>query len=244
MLSRLCELEAEIAKSLTLSHEVAHARLTWWQEECERLAAGSPRHPLTQGLAAQLPAPTNLTGLIDTAVWDLAGATFETRREVTAYCERWAAALMEPAAHEALGHPPGMRWRALGAAVREIELLAHVHPEAQAGRLRLPLDELARAHVAPEALNAASCPPAAVELLCARHEALRRSLETAVEVPPSEQPALRGLLVWVQLAWRLSREAQRALPAWLARDAGGGWAYGWAAWRAARAAQRGAYRLQ
>jgi len=247
VLSRLCELEAEIRKSLTLPHEVAHARLAWWQEECERLAAGAPRHPLTQALvAAQLPTPLakNCAGLVDTAVWDLAQATFETQRDVTAYCERWAAAVVEPAARQAA--PQAASWRTLGAVLREIELLAFVHREAQLGRLRLPLDELARAHLAPEELSAATCPAAAMGVLCARHEALRHALEAAVPevVPGGEQPAVRGLLVWVQLAWRLSRQAQRALPVWLAPQSAGGWAYGWAAWRAARAAQRGAYRLQ
>jgi phytoene synthase len=252
VVSGLCQIEAEIGRSLTLSHEVAHTRLQWWGEECERTARGEPRHPLTRALAGELPPPllACLPGLADTAVWDLARATFETRRETSAYCERWAAALIEPAALHAqrstqVSADAKPRWRALGAALREIELLAHVRDEARAGRLRLPLDELERAGVVPEALTADACPPAVAALLAARHETLRRTLEAAVlDVTPALQPTVRGLLVWTQLAWRLSRQAQLALPHPLPRAAPGGLTAAWAAWRAARAAQRGAYRLQ
>jgi 15-cis-phytoene synthase len=244
-------MEAEIYRSLTLSHEVSHARLAWWGEECERAAAGEPRHPLTQALARELPPPllAALPGLTDTATWDLARATFETRREMTGYCERWAAALIEPAARHAessarLAAGATPRWLALGAALREIELLAQLPAEARAGRLRLPLDELERAGVAPETLSDIPCAPPLAALLAGRHEALRRTLEAGVlDVAPALQPATRGLLVWTQLAWRLSRRAQLALPGSLPQTRPG-FAPAWAAWRAARAATRGAYRLQ
>jgi phytoene synthase len=250
VLEGLCQLEAEIRQTTQLAHEVAHVRLAWWREECERTAAGNPVHPLTRALLTHLRPHelAELGGLADAAVWDLAAATFETRREVTAYCERWAAALIEPAAVQAQGGaapPVSPRWRTLGAALREIELIAYLPQEARLGRLRLPLDELARAGVAPEQLTTAPCPPALATLIAVRHEALRRSLEASVlDVAPELQPASRGLLVWAQLAWRLSRQAQLALPGWLATGKAGGLSAGWAAWRAARAAQRGAYRLQ
>ena len=89
VLAKLCEIESEIAGSLRpgIDHHVAHARLQWWQEECERCAQGRPVHPLTRELvkaygapAAGQPSPlAGLSGFVDTAVWDLAGATFETR---------------------------------------------------------------------------------------------------------------------------------------------------------------------
>lgn len=245
MLTGLCELEAEIRKSLSQPHEVAHARLTWWHEECQRLASGAPRHPLTQAMAKALSAPCtqDIAGLVDTAIWDLANATFETRREVRAYCERWAAALIVPAAASAALQADAPKWLALGAALREIELLAYAHAESRSGRLRLPLDELSRAGATPEDLSAPTCPPAAARVLGARHEALRASLAAGV-ADLAGQPAVRGLLVWVQLAFRLSRQAQRALPGWLPPGAASGWGCAWAAWRAARAAERGTLRLQ
>ena len=99
--AKLCEIESEIAGSLRpgIDHHVAHARLQWWREECERSAQGRPVHPLTRELVKAygvLPAGDSprlsreYRGFVDTAVWDLAGATFETRKELTAYCDRWA----------------------------------------------------------------------------------------------------------------------------------------------------------
>ena len=94
--AKLCEIESEIAGSLRpgIDHHVAHARLQWWREECERCAQGRPVHPLTRELVkaygavpGEQPSPlAGISGFVDTAVWDLAGATFETRKELTAYC--------------------------------------------------------------------------------------------------------------------------------------------------------------
>jgi phytoene/squalene synthetase len=108
VLAALCEIESEIAGSLRagIDHQVAHARLQWWQEECERAVEGRPVHPLTRALvnacdlaATGQPSPlAGISGFVGTAVWDLAGATFETRKELTAYCERWGAAMFETAA--------------------------------------------------------------------------------------------------------------------------------------------------
>lgn len=251
LLSTLCEIEAEIRQSLAVSHEVAHTRLEWWREECERTVSGAAAHPLTRKLLELSPREPleDLAGLVDTTVWDLAGATFETRREVNAYCTRWAAALVEPVAMQAqagsgLAPAAPPRWRALGAALREIELLTQLPQEARQGRLRLPLDELARAGVPTEQLSAEVCSPALATLLTTRHETLRRTLEAAVlDIAPGLQPHTRGLLVWVQLMWRCSRQAQLALPR-MQPPPGGGVGMAWAAWRAARTAQRQAYRLE
>ena len=146
----LCGIESEIAESLRpgLDHHIAHTRLQWWREECERCAQGHPLHPLTRELVSACASGASplagLSGLVDAAVWDLAAVTFETRRELTAYGERWAAAMIEPTATHALAAlPPSThRWRALGAAFREIEMLAELAPEARTGRLRVPLEEL------------------------------------------------------------------------------------------------------
>ncbi len=97
----LLGLEREIAgtQRAVTEHQVVHVRLEWWRAECERLAAGNPIHPLTRALAEEarklnLPTvPAALSGFVDVATWDLAGATFETQREVTAYCDRWSAAM-------------------------------------------------------------------------------------------------------------------------------------------------------
>jgi phytoene synthase len=235
LLAALCAIEEEIGASLApgLDHQVAHLRLEWWRAECARAAQGQAGHPLTRTLAEVFagrdPAPlAGLTGLVDTAVWDLAAATFETRRELAAYCERWADAIVVPLTRFAAPEVDAAASRALGAALREAELLARLARDARAGRLRLPLDELAAARVDTAALANPPWPPALAKLLSARHEALREKLAAAVAGLPREaQPPLRALLVWAALAARDDR----------------GVLDGWRAWRAARRAGGGRFRL-
>lgn len=135
VLEALLAIEDEIRAVLRpgLDHHVAHVRLEWWREECDRYASGSPAHPLTRRLLAahgapatapaatpppplapaQAPAPAaahaaarpDPGGLIDTITWDLASATFATRAELTGYCERWASAVTLIAAQAAADSP-------------------------------------------------------------------------------------------------------------------------------------------
>ena len=284
VLDSLFGIEREICASLRpgLDHHVAHSRLQWWREECERAAVGRPVHPLTHALvdaltgesfrvpasasvptspatgaaksaSAPLPQLAGLCGLVDVAVWDLAGATFETRRELTAYCQRWSAAMIEPLAlaprtttdAAAATATTATNWSALGAAMREIEMLSHLAREAHHGRLRVPLDELESAQVDPGVLAKPPWPPAVAELLRARHASLRSEISRALgEVDTAQQSGLRGLLVWAALAQRASQRTERALPD---RARLGGQfdaiADAWFAWRIARRATIGRFRL-
>jgi phytoene synthase len=267
--AKLCEIESEIAGSLRpgIDHHVAHARLQWWREECERCAQGRPVHPLTRELVkaygvvpGEQPSPlAGISGFVDTAVWDLAGATFETRKELTAYCDRWAAAMFETAAGQVAAGAAantgasdaspsvpgtGSSWRALGAAVREIEMLADLAREAHVGRLRVPLDELERAGVEVKSLAKPPWPAPLVTLMRERHEALRATIGECLGALGREQQAdLRGLLVWAALAWQQSARAQRALPNIISPRRYHALADGWLAWRAARRAAAGNLRL-
>jgi 15-cis-phytoene synthase len=223
----LCEIEAAVGESLRpgIEHQVAHARLAWWREECARYERGEPAHPLTRSLVAQFSAAgrapaAGLSGFVDAATWDLASATCETRRELDAYCTRWAVAMLTPlaqlaavtAANEALGASTSAVVQ-LGATLREIELLANLAQDARRGRLRVPLDELARARTEPGQLARPPWTAALAALLSERHQLLRRQLAAQVSaLPSSAQPPLRGVLVWASLAQRLSQRCERALP--------------------------------
>jgi len=247
-LAAMCALEREIGASVRpgLDHQVAHARLQWWREECLRCARGEPLHPLTCELGAAFApgareALTGLSGLVDTAAWDLAAATFETRRELDAYCERWSAAMIEPLGSLALptgGTPAPLR--ALGRNLREIELLLALAPDARDGRLRLPLDELAGAGAAVEELGQPPWTAGVAALTRARHRAVRAALATSVAaLGAAAQGALRGVVVWAAIAAEASARAEARLPhASLARDPRA-WSDGWRAWRAARRAAAG-----
>ena len=251
VLAALCAIEREVGASLRpgADHQVSHTRLEWWREECARCAAGHPAHPLTRELRIHLerlaPAPrvdallAGLSGLTDTATWDLSGATFERRAELTAYCRRWAAAMVVPLGTSALD------WTGFGAALCELELLGHLARDARCGRVRIPLDELEQARVAPPALATPPWPPELVGILQGRHQALRQQLAAAVaELPPSIQQSDCGLLVWAALAWQASQRAERALPRAPAASIAGAATANWRAWRAARSAAAGRLRLR
>ena len=246
-LAVLCALEREIGASLRarLDHQVAHARLAWWREECERSGAAPSAHPLMRELAEQFaPEPQaalrGLTGLVDCAVWDLAAATFETRRELRAYCERWSAAMIAPLARHAAPKLAPAAALALGAALKEMELLLALAPDAQAGRLRLPLDELSAVAVPAEAVAHAPWAPQLTSLLCERHRELRGTLATTVNtLPAAAQAPLRGVIVWAALLCLQSQRAERRLPHVSAGSEQQRPLDGWHAWRAARRAAAG-----
>ena len=251
VLEALFGIESEIVASLQgkLDHNVAHVRLQWWREECARVAKGTPAHPLTRALVAEFSdvpsdALSGLSGFVDVAVWDLAAATFETRRELTAYCERWASAMWVPAAAHATASAKDTRiWLTVGSAMHEVEMLAQVASEAHAGRLRMPLDELECAGVVePGSLAVTPYAPALSALLSERQTALRTLLAEAIQrVGATDQPALRGLLVWVALSWRRSQQAQRALPGLPVPRRFDALGDAWCAWRAGRRAIAGRF---
>lgn len=248
VLAALAGIEREIGASLApaLDHQVAHTRLAWWREECARCAAGRSLHPLTRELAAQFAEPALLAGLagfVDTTVWDLARATFETRTELRAYCARWSAAFVEPLARHATPRLAPAHAQRLGRTLRELELLLALAADARVGRLRLPLEELAAAQVPPESLAQPPWNAALVQLVQTRHHELRTELAAAVAaLAPQARAPLSGLLVWTGLTAAHSRRAERDLP-----HAGAPRDHlpldGWRAWRTARRAQANRLRL-
>jgi phytoene synthase len=242
LLEALCALEREIGASLApgLDHQVAHTRLSWWREECQRCAAGAAAHPLTRQIAqlTSAPARAGLTGFADAATWDLAAATFESRRELTAYCERWSAAMIATWTQTAQPAADGAQLRTVGRLLRESELLLQLPADARAGRVRLPLDELERAHATAAQLAHPPWNEDLSQLLRARYGELRDALHSATAaLCGRERGPLRGLVVWTSLAAAQLQRARSRLPD--APGPGGGQAFldAFRAWRAARGAQ-------
>jgi phytoene/squalene synthetase len=324
-LDALFGIEREVFDSLRpgLDHHVAHTRLQWWREECERAARGGAAHPLIRTLitalgdpnAKSVPQLAGLCGIVDVATWDLASATFETRRELEAYCHRWAAAMIEPLVAVAISAADGSTasgastqvpqhstvssptatasastarrasaasatgataavqgasasvsltsasgtgasaallasaqrsaaWQEFGAAICEIELLAALARDASSGRIRLPLDELESANVDTNALAKQPWPETAAALIRSRLTSLRADIERSVSGLSREyQQALRGLLVWASLSWRAAQRMENALPNRLQPGRLDGVSEAWYAWRIARRATVGRFKL-
>jgi phytoene synthase len=251
LLAPLFGIETEINAALQpgLEHSVAHVRMTWWAEEAQRLRAGHALHPLSRALLAQWPkapaaasAGPDVSGLVEVAAWDLAGATFETRRELALYCERWARAVILVAASSGAPDLPAQTAQqfgpGVGTALCELEMLVSLQHSARLGRLRMPLDELAALGVAPEALAQSPWPPALYERLRERHRELRSGLAAGCALlrTPAHRGALRGLLVWAALIERHSKRAEAALPTAWRRTRWDGVRDALRAWRTARRA--------
>jgi phytoene/squalene synthetase len=236
----LFEIEHEIGTSLRpgLEHQVAHLRLAWWREECDRFSRGTPVHPATRRLLQLLPAQrgsTELGGLVECASWDLAAAPPATRDELQRYCERWSRAMIVPwAADEASADAAC----ALGVALRETELLVHLAPDALDGRLRIPLDALDALQIEPRRLARPPWPQALAHHVQQRFEllgsVLRGSLHTL------ERPALHA---WSAVTRASAKRAAQALPHACVRGRFDGALDALHAWRAARASLRGTVRL-
>jgi 15-cis-phytoene synthase len=203
------ELEIHAALQPGLEHNVAHARMTWWHEETERLRGGHAMHPLTRALLAQRPITAaggpDVSGLVDIAAWDLAAATFETGQELAGYCDRWARAIPQLAATWTAADLAVQTAREfghrLGVALCELEMLATLQSAATLGRLRMPLDELTALGVPPTALAQPPWPAALCARLRERHRQLRLAVTESCALlrSPAERAALRGLLVWAAL---------------------------------------------
>jgi phytoene synthase len=248
ILKPLFGIESEINAALQpgLEHSVAHVRMTWWGEEAERLRGGHALHPLTRALLAQRPPAARLgpdvSGLVAIATWDLAAATFETRAELTGYCERWARAVPQLAASWAAPDLPASGAEQfghdLGVALCELEMLVSLERTAHRGQLRIPLEELASLDVLPTALEHPPWPAALCERLRVRHRELRLALQRSCALLqlPAQRAALRGLLVWAAVMLQHSRRAEAALPRSWQRSRWNGIGDALRAWRAARRA--------
>jgi 15-cis-phytoene synthase len=251
VLRALTGIEAEIGASLApgLEHSVAHARLAWWREECLRSGTGQAQHPLTRELQGLLGTDAHgalqgLRGFVDAATWDLAGATFETRKELDAYCERWSAALVEPFTAFALGGSGRADVRAFGRALRELQLLCALPADARTGRVRIPLAELEAAGVAAGQLTADPWPAPLASLASTLHARARAQLAASCNaLPAAVQGPLRALMVWAALARESSQRCVAALPRAMPTGDHHAALDGWRAWRAARGADRGRFVL-
>lgn len=231
-------------------HTVAHARLEWWEGEAARTAVGTPAHPITQAIVkisrdANID-PPDLRALVETLAWDLAGAPCASAAEFAHYLSAWASSWWAPLAGALLRVPTTAAGSvgAVGAALRELQLLARAHSDPELCARRIPGDALTHAGATRESLTERPLRPPAYNLLADRHRAARGKLAThSASLAPASQQALRPLLVWIYCEFIDSQNAVAALPgpyqpgpwAHVARTLG--------AWRAALTANAGRFAL-
>jgi len=189
---------------------VAHLKLAWWQEEMQRLSAGSPVHPISRFLI-ELPraaaadfAP--LASAVQAAARQVAGVPLERGAELEAHSRALRAEPLMVAARLA-----GERTREAEAAVRSCtaalaaaEYLAAAIGDyrraARAGRVAFPVDELLAAGIENADLAAAE-PPLRLDsyLQELRGRAAQFFTAAAAVLPRTERAQLRHLLVLAAL---------------------------------------------
>jgi len=181
-----------------LDHGLAHARLTWWRQEAQRLAAGSPAHPWLIAWRREGAAPLDVAALIDAAAIDLASEHLAASRARQLPQSRFVltAALLSagtPTAvliaqrHDLLA--------ALGLRVDALEHPAAVDPQPIE---RLRVDPILQPVLAPLLVWAA---------LAAR-QARRRERRAAAQSSTIAAPAVDALADNL-IAWHAARAARR-----------------------------------
>ena len=246
----------------TEAHTVAHHKWQWWQEEIERLRAGTPRHPLTQRLAAAAPEPglwALLPERLELAQFELAGVAPDD----AAAAERWdwrREGVLEATAIQLLTGAPlpadDMARAMVQALARALGRLAAsdapAHHAAR-GRLGLPLEALEAAGIPLEQLPAALQSPrhrpalsrVIATQLGAAEDALRLARNHWQRLPRQSPYRLAHTAVRLALAEQRLRRLQRlvideasaGLPA-TRPDVPPPWRSLWTAWNAARRAGR------
>jgi phytoene synthase len=198
--------------------DVARIKLAWWGEEMDRLAQGSPLHPISRYLA-------NLEGTaaidwsplmhpVAAAAAQVAGAPLERAAELQAHADALFGIPLLLAAR--LGGSGSPTAPACIAALAEAQYLARALSaygrEARAGRILFPVDELLAAGVDNDDLAARDPPPRLnAYLQRMREHADRYFAKAAAALVPRERPPLRHLLVLATLgAKHLNRRERRA----------------------------------
>lgn len=244
----LAALRAEI---LEVPREVSDTgigavKLTWWQEELDRLANQKPRHPVTQALAPFIQSHAlpleGLSEVIEAARMDLEYGSYPTLRELTLYC------------HRAGGSIADLAWRLSGATGSEAaafahdlsigleltRMLRHLRRDLGAGRCYIPNDELAiRGTNADEVLNNPAS-EVAIAVLSQQAKRARQFLDSAIGQlhPDVRQKQCYGLILAVLYRELITIMEQDDLPVMSRQHHLTPLRKLWLAWRTARSPKR------
>jgi phytoene synthase len=187
---------------------VAQIKLVWWREEMDRMAAGSPRHPITCHLS-DMPCAAGvdfspLSRSIEAAAAQVAGVPLERGIELESHADALFGSPLVVAAllGGARADPSALRAcvAALAAAQYLARAIADYGAEARAGRIPFAVDDLLAAEIENDDLVAAD-PPARLRtyLNHLRQRAAAYFSNAAAALAPDERRQLRHLLVLATL---------------------------------------------
>ena len=187
---------------------VAHLKLAWWQEEMQRLTAGSAVHPISGYLAA-LPRAgavdfTPLLAAVSAAAAQVSGVPLERGTDLEPHSQAlWGGPLTVVSQLAAAVEDEASLvecTRALAAADYLSRALRGYRREAGVGRVPFAIDELMAAGVDNADLVADPPPPHLQSYLDRLRAQAVRYFETAAEsLPPAQRSRHRHLLVLAAL---------------------------------------------
>jgi len=248
-----------VTSGRTRSHEAAHHKLQWWQEELQRLNAGKPAHPLTRELHSIADEPglwSELPERLQLATMDLAGVAPDDQ----AAAERWdwrrhgavqwtALRVLVPEATAAGSEAAaGLRQFAeqLGIGLGRLDACTLPLQQAHQGRLGLPLEALEAHGMAlnelPESLGSTAHAAGLAMLLREQLMLAENTLLLAERQWQTLHPSVRSQLRHTAVRLALARSAVQRLQQQPLNSHADvllpPWRTLWAAWHAARRAHR------
>ncbi len=195
---------------------VAHTKLAWWREELAAACAGRARHPVTRSLAPTLAArgltePGPLLDLAAAVAAQVGAAPPADFAQVIDCCRAGGAlAVLEACLLGARADDPMEAQFELGSALYLTTALAALGADRARARLFLPMDELAAAGVAPDALRADPAVPALRALLGRQVKRAAARIRAALDaLPPAGREAQLATRIRARLALALLGEIRR-----------------------------------
>jgi phytoene synthase len=195
---------------------VARTQLDWWTQEVERMASGSPGHPVTRAMQPHLSAyditPARLLEVIAGMRMDLEQNRYLDFEGLALYCRR-AAGVVGEMASSIFGRtdPQTLRYAdRLGLAFQLTNIIRDVGEDARNGRIYLPMDDLKRFGVGVADLLAARHSPAFVELMRFQSQRARECYAQAYQLLPEvDRRAQRPGLIMSAIYSTLLDEIER-----------------------------------
>jgi phytoene synthase len=195
---------------------VARTQLDWWTQEVERMASGSPGHPVTRAMQPHLSAyditPARLLEVIAGMRMDLEQNRYLDFEGLALYCRR-AAGVVGEMASSIFGRtdPQTLRYAdRLGLAFQLTNIIRDVGEDARNGRIYLPMDDLKRFGVGVGDLLAARHSPAFVELMRFQSQRARECYAQAYQLLPEvDRRAQRPGLIMSAIYSTLLDEIER-----------------------------------
>lgn len=199
-----------------LEPQIARARLDWWLEEIDRLYSDKANHPVTRALSEwihhyEIPR-TSLEEVIAGMKMDLDYDAYPSFTELSLYCYR-VASVVGLIAAKIFGYEDKATERYandLGLGFQLTNILRDIHKDALRGRVYIPLDELKRFGVEPEALTQSCTNESIRALLKFQAERAWTYYERAMNHLPSvDRYSQRSGLIMADIHRSLLKEIER-----------------------------------